>query len=316
MAIHLRSQGVSLLESAEEAMDIARQAGVSLHISHLCALGQPNWTKRPRLLAMIDDGRAKGQDITFDQHPYSAASTLLNQVLPPWANAGGGAAMAGRLADPATRQRIRDEVTGVCQPQDPRGWENRALFMDWNDVFVSGARTPEVAGKTIARLGEEQGKEPVDALLDLLMQDRGEVTAIYFNLYNEEDIATIMRHPGHMVGSDGVISSGLPHPRQYGSFPRVLGKYCRQEKVLDLSTAVHRMTGATAQRLGLADRGIIRVGMKADITIFDPGAVADTATYPNPRQYPVGIPHVVVNGVPIVRDGQMTGAQPGKALTA
>ncbi len=316
MDIHLRSQGNQLLESAQEAIEIAARAGVALHISHLCALGRPNWSKRPRLLEMIEAARARGMDITFDQHPYSAASTLLNQVLPPWANAGGAAAITARLRDPASRQRIRDEVLGLREPEDARGWERRAMFMDWDDIMVAGSRTEGVAGKTAAEIGAEWGMEPVDAVLELLARDGGEVSAVYMGLYSEEDIATIMHHPLHMVGSDGVITSGQPHPRLYGSFPRVLGKYCREEKVLDLPTAVQHMTAAPARRLGLTDRGLLREGLAADIVVFDPATVIDTATYRQPRQFPVGIPHVIVNGVTVVRDGEMTGQRPGRVLRA
>lgn len=316
MDIHLRSQGNMLLESAWEALDIAEAAEVKLHISHLCALGQPNWHKAEQLLELIDQGRKRSIDITFDQHPYSAASTMLNQLLPPWANAGGPAAVTARLRDPGTRLRVKEEVLGLREPEDGRGWERRAMFMTWEDILIADARTPGMAGKNVAQIAAEQHKEPIDAVIDLLADDGGQVGAVYKNLYQEAGIAAIMRHPLHMVGSDGIFSPGVPHPRLYGSFARVLGKYARQERVLDLPTAVQRMTSAPAARLGLQDRGILKPGLAADITVFDPLSVIDTGTYTEPRQYPVGICHVIVNGVPIIRDGQATGACPGKVLRA
>jgi N-acyl-D-amino-acid deacylase len=316
MDIHIRSHGSGLLNSVQEALDIAASAGVTLEISHLKSLGRPNWPNRPLMTAMIDEALARGQQIAFDQYPYSAGSTLLSHILPPWSKAGGGGALARRLGDPATRQIIREEALGLKLPKEPQGWECWVSFMPWSDVLISGARSPEVVGKTLSELGDEQGKEPIDAMLDLLAEDEGEVAAVYKNLFSEEDIAALMQHSASLVGTDGIITSGQPHPRLYGTYPRMLGKYCREEKVLDLPTVVKHMSSAPAIQLGLQDRGRLQVGMVADVVVFDPTTVSDTATYSNPRQFPVGIPHVIVNGVPVVQGGEITGDRPGKVLRA
>ena len=317
MDIHLRSQADQVLAALDEALAIAREAGVALQISHLCAVGKPNWGKPEQMLATIDRARASGQDVTFDQHPYDAGATLLSQVLPAWVVAGGNAALSARLGQPSVRERIRREIESGAESPDPRTpWQNYVGLVGWENILITdvrGGQNLSSVGHTVAELAADRACDPLDAALDLLVAEQGNVGMVMLNTYSAADLAAIMRHEAQMVGSDDVYV-GNPHPRLYGTFPRVLGKFAREDGVVSLAQAVRKMTAVPAQRLGLADRGVLREGLAADLVVFDPATVRDRATYASPRQFPLGIEHVIVNGEPAVSNGVQTAARAGQVL--
>ena len=308
--VHMRNESESLLQAVAEVLEISRQSGAPLHVSHLKAAGKKNWGKIRDVLAMFDEARSRGQDVTFDQYPYVAGSTMLDAVIPPWAHEGGVDKFLTRIADRDVRDRIRKDISG-----DSAGWENWVGSCGWNGVIVTAVKSQKnkgLEGKSVAQICEELGKDPVDAVCDLLIEEDTAVSmAIFWG--TEEDVATAMKHPLQMVATDGLLG-GKPHPRVYGTYPRVLGKYVREDKVLTLPEAVRKMTSLPAQRLGLKDRGVIRPGMKADITIFDEARVIDKATYVNPHQFPEGIRYVLVNGQITVDRGRYRPVRAGRVL--
>ncbi|MHB1004224.1 MAG: N-acyl-D-amino-acid deacylase family protein [Chloroflexota bacterium] len=318
MAIHIRGQAGQVLDALDEGLGIARAAEVSLQVSHLCAVGRPNWGKPARMLEKIDRARGQGQDVTFDQHPYDAASTTLTQTMPGWAVAGGGDALVTRLSDPATRARIKRELAEDSPTNvDPRvPWQNYAGLVGWENILITAVhseRNAACVGRSVAAIAGERRREPVEAAFDLLIEEQGAVAMVLLDAYSPSDLAQVMRHEAQMVGSDSIYT-GTPHPRLYGSFPRVLGRFAREDGVISLAQAVRKMTAVPAARLGLGDRGVIREGAAADVVVFDPATVRDLATYAEPRQFPVGIEHVVVNGVLAVDSGNPTGARAGQVL--
>ncbi|MCL4466173.1 MAG: D-aminoacylase [Chloroflexi bacterium] len=317
MDIHIRDQADGVLGALREAVTVADSAGVSLHVSHLCAAGPRNWGKPQQMLALIDAARARGQDVTFDQHPYEAGSTLLSQVLPAWSVAGGNQALTARLADPQIRQRIKREIAENPPASDPRmPWQNYVDLVGWGNVLIAGTRSERnraCLGHTVSEIAAERGCEPADAALDLLLAEEGQVAMVLLNLYSPADLALIIKHPAGMIGSDDVYV-GNPHPRLYGTFPRVLGKFARDDGALPLAAAIQRLTSAPASRLGLRDRGVLREGAFADIVVFDPASVRDRATYAEPRQFPEGIFFVAVNGQIAVEEGRQTEARAGHLL--
>ena len=312
MVIHLRSQGDEWLAAIDEAISIARQARVRLHVSHLCALGGRNWPAVPLALERLAAARAGGLPVTFDQHPYTAASTILSQVLPPWAADGGPARMSERLADQATRDRIRREIAG----RGRLGWENYAGLAGWRAVQIGGAARPEnraMVGRTVGALAAEVGRDPLDLVADLLISEAGSVPMVLLGMYDDASVLDIMNAPGGSIGADGVIAPH-PHPRLYGTTARVLGHYVRELGGLSLAGAVRRLGTDGAGILGLADRGLVRPGAFADLVVFDPATIADRATYDVPARHPDGISHVLVNGRFVVRDGRETGDRPGRVI--
>jgi N-acyl-D-aspartate/D-glutamate deacylase len=248
-----------------------------------------------------------------DVYPYTASSTTLRTLLPDWALEGGIDAMLKRLADPAERDRIRAELTG--------GGETLTRGLDWSDIMVAYSPSrPDAQGRRISEVADARKQDPLDAAIELIVAEQGKGYMILFQL-DEADLRRALTHEHVMVGSDGSslaaegpLAAGKPHPRSYGTFPRVLGRYARDERVLSLESAVWKMTGLPAKRLGLADRGVVKAGAKADLVVFDPATVADRATFENPHQYATGIGHVVVNGRVVISDGQHTGALPGRLL--
>ena len=312
MVVHLRSQGDEWLAAIDEAIDIARRAQVRLHVSHLCALGARNWPGVPRALDRLADARATGLRVTFDQHPYTAASTTLSQVLPPWVSEGGPGPMAERLADAAVREAIRAEIAG----RGRLGWENYAGLAGWDRVQIAGASQPEnlpLLGRTIGTVAAERGVDPVDLLADLLISEAGSVPMVLLGMYDDASVLAIMTAPGGSIGTDGVIAPH-PHPRLFGSAARVLGHYVRDLGGLSLSHGVRRLSTDGATILGLADRGVVALGAIADLVVFDAATIADRATYDEPRRHPDGIAHVLVNGRFVVRDGRETGERPGRVI--
>ena len=252
---------------------------------------------------LVDEGRSEGIDVTFDQYPYPAASTLLHSLLPYWVHSGGPAALLRRIQDRNVRGEIGESVT----PQWGMTLEHYIFS------HVKSEANKEWEGRSLTDLHEARGGTMVDAICDLLIEENLEV-AFVARTGNPDNIRTILRHPAQMVGSDGLLTGGHPNPRSYGTFPYVLGQFCREEGLLRLEDGVRKMTALPAQRLGLRDRGILRDGMKADIAVFDPQRINATATFENPRQYPVGIDYVIVNGQVVVDNGVHTGAFPGRAL--
>ncbi|MCW4051362.1 MAG: D-aminoacylase [Candidatus Bathyarchaeota archaeon] len=302
---HIRGEGATLLDAVEEACEIGKAAGAPIQIAHFKASGKPYWGKTKESLALVEKYRDMGVDVTFDQYPYIASSTGLTALLPHWAHEGGAEKMLEHLNDPETRKKIKGELRLNYGP---------------DKILVTKAKNnPQYTGKNLQEIGEMMNKNPIDAMFDLLVMENTQVPSVMFGM-NEEDVRRVMQSPYGMVGSDGsaICPEGIwkemkPHPRLYGTFPRVLGHYVR-EGVISLQEALRKMTSAPAQRIRLNDRGFLREGYKADITVFDPATIKDEATFTDSQQYASGIPYVLVNGVPVIEKGKYTGALPGKTL--
>ncbi|WP_255169686.1 N-acyl-D-amino-acid deacylase family protein [Natrononativus amylolyticus] len=309
---HMRSEGDDLIEAVEEAIEIGRRAGVSVQISHHKAVGESNWGKIRYTLRLMELARERdGIDVQCEQYPYVASSTSLSARLPNWAKDGGTDALLERLQDPEMRERIRKELA------------ERAG--SWHDILITNVQNPDLEylqGWSIGELADRDSssRSPEEIMIDVLIEDRSRTKHVNFCM-SEQDVEEVMQHPLTMVGSDGSsmqpdgpLGEGVPHPRSYGTFPRVLGRYVREQGVLSLEEAVHMMTGQPAARLGLHDRGLLKEGNRADLTVFDPETVAQGGSFVEPDVYPTGIEHVLVNGEFVVEDGTHTGARPGVAL--
>jgi N-acyl-D-amino-acid deacylase len=301
---HMRGETDMVADSVREAIRIGREAGVPVHISHHKAAGKENWGRTAETLALIDAARAEGVDVTVDVYPYTAGSTLLHSILPPWALADGIDAMVARLRDRATRERIkRDFREGLP------GWQNQQRAAGWDGIVIAScAGRPELEGTRAADLGPD----PADAVFDLIAQQRGAVTMIAHTM-REDDVERVIAHPASMIGSDAIPLPGRPHPRLAGTFVRILGRYVRERKVLDLPTAVRKMTSVPAARFGLTDRGVLAAGKIADVVVFDPDRIIDRATYEQPLLTPLGVRAVIVNGRVSVRD-DVVGVRSGVML--
>lgn len=305
---HMRDEGEKLIEAVEELLRISREAGIPAEIYHLKASNEPNWAKMDRVIAMVRAARRRGMKITADMYMYVASSNSISARIPAWAHSGGNSAMFERLKDPASRQKISDEMH--ARPAMPR-------------TMLVGLRSEKLRplnGKTLTEVAAMRGKDEVETLLDLVLEDRSGIQVVSFTM-SEANIKKELRQPWVSLGSDaGSVTvpadptRSLTHPRAYGNFARLLGKYVREEKVITLQEAVRRMTGLPATNLGLDRRGFLRKGYFADIVLFDPKTIADKATYENPHQYSVGVKHVFVNGVQVLKDGEHTGAKPGRAV--
>jgi len=318
-ATHIRGEGAHGIQAIDEAIEISERAKLPAHIFHFKIDGRANWGRMVEQVKHIQAARDRGVDITVDQYPYIAAMTGLEMCLPPKFLEGTSEQVVARLKDPKARAEIRRAIaTGLP------GWEDNEVRSvgGWHGVLVASLQKPEnkkYEGKRMDEVARLMGKDPLDALCDLLISEGGSADAIYFSM-SEPDVRLAMRQAWVGVGSDGTAVStdmrfaGKPHPRFYGSFPRVLGYYVREQKVLTLADAVRKMTSFSAQITGLTARGLLRPGLAADITVFDPKTVADKATFENPLQYAVGIPYVIVNGVVVIDNGQHTGAKPGHVL--
>lgn len=311
LTVHMRSESDNLLDSIRENLGIARRTGVRLHISHLKASGQANWDQLSQALDLLDRARREGVEVTCDQYPYVAGSTTMTVLLPQWALEGGVDAMVARLGRREMRDRIREDYARGIPGWDcvvrANGWEN--IVVSW----VAKDSLKALEGRTLAAVSKESGKDPAEMLFDLLEELQGNASIVVFQ-QSEENVAAAMRKEYVAVGSDGLHAGAKPHPRLYGTFPRVLGRYVRELKVLTLPEAIRKMTSLPADLLGERLRGRIRQGCHADITVFDPLTVADTATFSDPVRFPAGIRHVLVNGVPVVVDGRQTEARPGRVL--
>ena len=316
---HMRSEGNQLLESLDELIRISREAGIPAELYHIKAAGEKNWPKEDQLLARIEAAQKEGLKITADMYTYTAAGTGLDACLPPWTEDGGYPALFKRLRDPATREKIAAEVR-----IDSDAWENLYLAAGSPDkILLAGFKSEKLkplTGKSLAEVAKMRGKDPIETIMDLLSEDESRIDAMYF-LMSEENVRKELAKPWISFGSDeasqapeGVFLKSNPHPRAYGNFARVLGKYARDEKVLTLPEAVRRLSALPATNLGLDHRGFIQEGMFADVVVFDPATIADRATFDKPHQYAVGMKHVFVNGVQVLKVGEHTGAKPGRAL--
>ncbi len=311
LVCHIRNESDTLLEAIDEIIGISRDAGIPLHISHLKAAGKANWHKVDEVLSRLEDARSIGLEVTFDQYPYIAASTMFSALVPPWAHAGGVDKLIERLRDPEVREKIKQEMLSV----DSSTWENWIRSSGLDGIVVTAVRSEAnkiYEGKNVMEIASMRGVEPADAICDLLVEEDTAVSMVMF-WGNEENVTKMMKHPFHTGGSDGLLG-GKPHPRVYGTFPRIIGKYAREEKAFSLEEAVRHITSLPAQRLGLQDRGLLKEGMCADITVFDAETIRDKATYIEPHQYPSGIPYVLVNGKIVVKEGSHSGILAGKVL--
>jgi len=319
-ATHVRGEGDTILGSVREAIEIGEKANVPVEIFHLKVAGKNNWGRMPKVVVLIETARARGVDINANQYPYIAANHPMLPLLPPWALEGGVDKTMERLRDPQLRSRMKRDIENGM-----RGWDDNKVQQSggWQGVVIGGMQTEKnaaLAGKTLEELGTIRGKDPANAFFDLLIEEHGQVMCILF-MMNEKDVQTALREPwldiasdGSSLSSEGLLAAGHPHPRNYGTFPRILGHYVRDEKVLTLEDAVRRMTSLSAQRLGLKDRGLLREGYWADVVVFDPNRITDRATFSSPKQYPDGINYVLVNGHVVIDRGNHTGERPGVVL--
>lgn len=312
-ATHIRNEESMLLEAVDEAIRIGRETGARVQIAHLKAAGMPNWGKQVAALDLIVGARTAGVDVLADAYPYTAYSTGLTIFMPAWAMDGGWEALARRLDDPGQRARIRAELL-------------QRVLLDpgaFHLIVISSVRTDEnrpVVGLNLEEIAEVRGEEPEDALLRLLMEEGGSVSFIGHGM-SPENVEMVLAHPLVMIGSDGSsmappteAARSRPHPRSYGTFPRVLGHYTRERQLFDLPTAVRKMTSMPADQVGIRDRGRVARGMKADLVVFDAATVRDEATFDDPHRFPIGILHVLVNGAPVVEGGIHTGRRPGRVV--
>ncbi len=315
---HIRGENDTLLDAVKEAIYIGETAHIPVQIAHVKAMGSHMWGKSVEALAMIDDARKRGLDVTGDQYPYDASATGLGAYLPAWAHAGGVEELRKRLSDPETRAKIKHDILHGTE-----GWVSLHKGVGFDKTMITRCGNTEIEGLTVKEIALKWGKDEFDTAFDILLNWEGKPgrVSIVYTTICDEDIERIMRHPAIMIGSDssaisaeGPLSKGKPHPRSFGTFVRVLGQYARDKNVLSLEQAVAKMTSLPAQRMQMYDRGLLRPGMKADVTVFDAAAVKDKATYTQPFQYPEGIVHVFVNGKHTIKDGNHLGTKSGSVL--
>ena len=316
---HMRSEGNRLLEAVDELIRIAREASVPAEIYHLKAAGKANWSKMDEVIARVEAARKEGVRITADMYTYTAGATGLDAAMPPWVLDGGYDEAFKRLRDPATRKKIADAIR-----KGGSDWENLYLAAGSPDrvilVEFKNEKLKPLTGKTLTEVAKLRGEDPVETIMNLVLEDQSRVGTVYF-MMSEENLARQIRLPWVSFGSDAASMSPEPpftlssaHPRAYGNFARLLGKYVRDEKVIPIEQAIHRLTGLPATNLELADRGFLREGMFADVVVFDPATITDHATFENPHQFATGMKHVFVNGGHVLKEGEHTGAKPGRAV--
>ncbi len=318
-ATHMRNESDSALESIDEAVRIGREARIPVEIWHFKVAGKENWGRMPELIARVNKARADGIDVEADTYAYTAWFNSMSAFVPAWAHDGGDAKLIERLKDPATRARIRKDMETPS-----KDWDN-----EWDeisgpqDVMISVVQNPafkQFQGKRLTDVAKAWNKDPMDTLFDLLIEDKAFTECAVFGM-SEPDVALALQQPWMSIDNDssgtspdGILGEEHPHPRAYGTFPRILRKYVREEKKLTLEDAIRKFSALPAQRMRFADRGVLRAGMWADVAIFDPETIRDLATFDNPNQLSQGMEFVLVNGVPVIENGKMTGALPGKVL--
>jgi dihydroorotase/N-acyl-D-amino-acid deacylase len=318
-ASHIRSEGDSILAALDEAFRIGREAGIPVEIWHLKAAGKANWGRMPEIVAHIEQARRSGVDVEADTYAYTAWFNSFSAVIPPWAHDGGDKKLVERLKDSAARARIRRELETPSS-----GWNN-----EWQEVagpesiLVGAVQNPKLVpleGKNIAEIAKLWNKDPIDTVFDLLIEDEA-FTEVAMVGMSEPDVALALQQPWVSIcndsqgtAPDGLLGKEHPHPRAYGTFPRILRKYVREEKKLTLEDAIRKFTALPAQRMRFADRGVLKAGMWADVVVFDPDTIHDVATFENPNQLSEGMRFVLVNGVPVIDEGKLTNALPGKVL--
>ena len=317
-ASHMRNESDAVLESIDEALRIGREAHIPVEIWHIKVAGKNNWGRMPQVVAKINAARAAGADVSADTYAYTAWYNGFSAFIPPWAHDGGDAKLVDRLKDPATRARIRKDL------QTPsKDWDNEWQEIPGPDAIMIGAvenaNLVPLLGKRLSEIAKLQNKDPMDALFDILIQDPSVEVAVFG--MSQPDVTLALQQPWVAIDNDsegtspeGLLGQSHPHPRAYGTFPRILAKYVREEKVLSLEDAIRKFSALPAQRMRLTDRGVLKAGMWADVVIFDPATVKDRATFDNPNQLSEGMDYVLVNGVPVIDQGKMTGALPGKVL--
>lgn len=315
---HMRNESDSVLEAIDEALRIGREARVPVEIWHIKVAGKNNWGRMPEVVAKISAARASGADVTADTYAYTAWFNDFSAFIPPWAHDGGTAKLVERLKYPVTRERIRKEMLTPS-----KDWDNEWQEIPGPDAILIGiVQNPEMLalqGKRLSEIAKLWNKDPMDALFDFLIEDPNAGVAVFG--MSQPDVTLALQQPWVAIDNDssgtspeGILGQEHPHPRAYGTFPRILRKYVREDKTLTLEDAIRKMSALPAQRMRLADRGVLKTGMWADVVIFDPATVRDAATFDNPNQLSVGMEYVVVNGVPVVEQSRMTGALPGKVL--
>jgi len=317
-ATHMRDESASVLEAIDEALRIGRQAHIPVEIWHIKVAGKDNWGRMPEVVAKINAARAAGADVSADTYAYTAWYNGFSAFIPPWAHDGGDAKLVERLKDPVTRARIRKDMFTPS-----KAWDNEWQEIPGPDAIMVGAvENPALApllGKRLSETAKSSNKDPMDALFDILIQDPSTEVAVFG--MSQPDVTLALQQPWVAIDNDsegtspeGILGQSHPHPRAYGTFPRILAKYVREERVLTLEDAIRKFSALPAQRMRLTDRGVLKAGMWADVVIFDPATVHDRATFDNPNQLSEGMEYVLVNGVPVIDQGKMTGALPGKVL--
>jgi dihydroorotase/N-acyl-D-amino-acid deacylase len=318
-ATHMRNESNSVLSAIDEALRIGREAHTPVEIWHIKVAGKKNWGRMPEVVAKINQARAQGIDVTADTYAYTAWFNSFSAFIPPWAHDGGDAKLIERLKDPATREHIRKDM--LTPSED---WDN-----EWQEIpgpeavmicVVQNPKLLSLQGKTLAEVAKLWGKDPMEALFELLIEDKAFTSVAVFGM-SEPDVALVLQQPWVSVDNDssgtapeGILGQEHPHPRAYGTFPRILRKYVREEKKLTLEDAIRKFSALPAQRMRLTDRGVLKTGMWADVVIFDPATIHDVATFEHPNQLSQGMEYVLVNGVPVIEQGKMTGALPGRVL--
>jgi len=313
---HIRGESSMLLDSIAEAIRIGDEGGVGVEVSHVKASGRENWPKIDAALRMIEDARARGVDVLGDVYPYNAGSTKLDNLMPAWAHDGGITKLLERLADRGMRRRIVEE----CLIDGERWGTVSQGGIGFDQIFIASCKRRELEGLSLAEIARQSGIAPADSLMNLLLEQKCTVGMVSFS-QSLDNVAKVLAHPNLMIGSDSIPlfagdgdKPGKPHPRTYGTFPRVLGEYARDRKLFSLETAVHKMTGMPAARLRLERRGLLREGFAADIAVFNPATVRDESTYPDPHRYPTGISYVIVNGSAVVDGGRFASSRTGRIL--
>ena len=309
LSTHIRGEGNNLIPSIQEVLWIAEKVNIPLHISHLKAAGKRNWGKVMEAMEMIEDARSRGMDVTCDVYPYTAGSTMLTTLFPPWSLEGGLSSVLDRLKNQSERAKIWAEIA-----EEREDWDNLVVSTGWGSVIISSVNAPRLKnyeGKSVLAIANENGKHPIDQAFDLLLEENGNIGIVYYHM-NEDDVRQVMQYQNALIASDSLTCyTGKPHPRLYGTFPRVLDEYVKKQGIITLEDAVRKMTSFPAKRFGLGNRGVLSEGYKADIVIFNMDRIEDKATYENPAQFPEGIQYVFVNGKLTTKDKVQTSTKCG-----